>query len=107
VSIPRELAERLEERRLEQREIVRDRGVIYEKHYDIGSGQAFSQSFSSASKRALGWSEGAHGLRHSYAQERMDELRRGEYGLDRERALETVAQEMGHFREEITETYLR
>ena len=105
VRIPRELAERLEDRRLDAPQQVTDRGVHYEQHYDLGAGQAWSQSFSRASKEALGWSEGAHGLRHSYAQERMDELQRLSY--TRETALETVSQEMGHFRPEITETYLR
>lgn len=53
----------------------------------------------------MGRSTGAHGLRHSYAQERMTELQNR--GLSRDAALETVSQEMGHFRPEITETYLR
>jgi hypothetical protein len=35
----------------------------------------------------------------------MSELQHG--GLSRDEALETVSQEMGHFRPEITETYLR
>lgn len=105
VEITPELVERLEDRRLDAPERVTDRGVNYEKLYDIGAGQAWSQSFSNASKEALGWSEGAHGLRHSYAQERMSELQ--ELGYTRETALETVSQEMGHFRPEITETYLR
>ena len=39
-----------------------------------------------------------------FDQERMNEL---QYSLNRESALETVSQEMGHFRPEITETYLR
>ncbi|MDN4711067.1 site-specific integrase, partial [Vibrio parahaemolyticus] len=65
----------------------------------------WSNSFSAASKRVLGWSEGAHGLRHSYAQERMHELQKA--GFNRDLALETVSQEMGHFRPEITEVYLR
>ena len=59
---------------------------------------------SAASERVLGWSTGAHGLRHSYAQERMAEL---QASLSRDAALTTVSQEMGHFRPEITETYLR
>lgn len=110
VVIPTHLAERLEERRLDEPKQVTDRGIYYEQRYDIGAGKAWSNSFSAASERALGWSEGAHGLRHSYAQERMDELRdidrKGDF-LDREHALTVVSQEMGHFRPEITETYLR
>ncbi|MDF5425801.1 site-specific integrase, partial [Vibrio parahaemolyticus] len=50
------------------------------------------------------WSTGAHGLRHSYAQERMSELQKN---MTYEKALEVVSQEMGHFRPDITEVYLR
>lgn len=105
VMLPKELAERLEERRLDEPKQVTDRGVHYEQRYEIGAGKQFSDSFSKASDRALDWSTGAHGLRHSYAQERMDELQ--SRGYDRDTALETVSQEMGHFRPEITEVYLR
>lgn len=105
VLIPSSLAEKLEDRRLSVPQQVTDRGIHYQKHYEIGGGRAFSQSFSRASNNVLGYSHGAHGLRHSYAQERMDELRAN--GLAREIALETVSQEMGHFRADITEVYLR
>ena len=47
-----------------------------------------------------------YGVRHGYAQERMRELQVGQL-LTRDKALETVSQEMGHFRPEITEAYLR
>ena len=105
VLIPHELSERLEALRLETPQRVTDRGIFYHSHYDIGGGQRWSNSFSAAADRALGWSTGAHGLRHSYAQDRMIELQNR--GLTRNQALETVSQEMGHFRPEITETYLR
>lgn len=105
VMLPRDLADRLEERRFDEPKQVTDRGVHYEQRYDIGAGKQFTDSFSKASDRALDWSTGAHGLRHSYAQERMDELQSA--GYDRETALETVSQEMGHFRPDITEVYLR
>lgn len=105
VLIPSHLAERLEDRRLSVPQQVTDRGIHYQKHYEIGGGRAFSQSFGRASNNVLGYSHGAHGLRHSYAQERMDELRSN--GITREIALETVSQEMGHFRADITEVYLR
>ena len=104
VLVPKELANRLEERRLNEPVKVRDRTVFYQSTYDIAGGKNWSSSFSNASKETLGWSTGAHGLRHSYAQERMVELR--EY-CPYEKALETVSQEMGHFREDITEVYLR
>lgn len=105
VLIPNQLAEKLEERRLETAQNITDRGVHYKQHYDLGGGQRWSASFSKASNARLGWSSGAHGLRHSYAQERMHELQKT--GLSYERALETTSQEMGHFRPDITEVYLR
>lgn len=105
VSIPNDLAARLETLRLDQPRTVRDRGILYEQRYSVGAGQALSQAFSSASKSALGFSNGLHGVRHSYAQQRQYEasLLLG----DPQRALEIVSQEMGHFRPEITEVYLR
>jgi len=106
VLIPCELAERLEARRLPYPIQITDRNIHYRQHYDINGGQRFSNAFSSASKRALYRSSGAHGVRHGYAQERMQELQVGQL-LTRDKALETVSQEMGHFRPEITEAYLR
>jgi integrase len=105
VMLPKDLADRLEARRFDEPKQATDRGVHYEQRYDIGAGKQFTDSFSKASDRALDWSTGAHGLRHSYAQERMDELQ--SLGYERETALETVSQEMGHFRPDITEVYLR
>jgi len=104
VRLPDDLARHLEERRLERPELVTDRGIRYQSRYDIGGGEAWSRSFSRASHAALGWSRGAHGVRHSYAQERMDELQRR---LVYDDALEVVSQELGHFRPQITEEYLR
>lgn len=105
VVLPVELAARLEDRRLDTPQTVTDRGIRYESRYDIAGGQRWSNSFSAAANRTLGWSEGAHGVRHSYAQERMQELQ--DQGVPYEKALETVSQEMGHFRPDITEVYLR
>ncbi|GHW75362.1 integrase [Vibrio cholerae] len=104
VIIPKDLAERLEDRRLEQPIQITDRGVNYTSNYDINGGNRWSSSFTTASNRALNWSSGAHGLRHSYAQERMSELQKS---MAYEKALEVVSQEMGHFRPDITEIYLR
>ena len=105
VLLPTYLAERLEALRLEVPIVAADRGVYYKQHYQLPGGHAWSQSVTAASYRALGWSTGAHGLRHSYAQQRMTELQ--SKGLLRSDALETVSQELGHFRPEITEIYLR
>ncbi len=104
IQLPRELSERLEGYRLPEPEKVTDRGVHYERSYEIGGGNAWSSSFTRASQRGIGRSSGAHGLRHSYAQERMHELR---YEYVREERLQIVSQEMGHFRPQITEVYLR
>ena len=89
VVLSRELATALEARRLEEPRLVIDRGVHYHQCYDIGGGRAWSQSFSSASKRELGFTNGAHGLRHSYAQERMNELQQS--GMRYDQANATVA----------------
>ncbi|MPW28251.1 site-specific integrase [Agarivorans sp. B2Z047] len=105
VLLPSTLAARLESCRLAAPVKVTDRGIDYIQHYGINAGQCWSTSFSDASKRVLGWTTGSHGVRHSYAQERMRELKR--IRLTRDVALKTVSQEMGHFRPEITETYLR
>jgi len=106
VLLPEHLAQRLEELRLETPRTITDRNIHYTQRYDINGGNRWSSSFTGASNRTLGWSHGAHGLRHSYAQQRMIELQVN-HQLSREQALETVSQEMGHFRPDITETYLR
>ena len=105
VLLSRELAVRLEATRLTEPRQVIDRQVNYTQRYDLAGGRAWSQSFSAASQRELGFSNGAHGLRHSYAQERMEELQRG--GMNYDDAKGTVAQEVGHFDKETTEAYLR
>jgi integrase len=53
----------------------------------------------------LGFSNGGHGLRHSYAQERVAELQ--QQGMRYDQAKATVAQEVGHFDKDTTEAYLR
>ena len=105
VSIPSDLASRLENRRLDAPRSVCDRTIYYRQHYDIGGGKLWSNSFSKASQRVLEFTNGAHGLRHAYAQDRMEELRHS--GRNRLESLRIVSQELGHFRPEITETYLR
>ena len=105
VLIPEYLAKQLEALHLDTPQLITDRKVHIQCHYDINGGQRWSSSFTKAAKRVLGWSEGAHGVRHAYAQERMDELQ--SKLIDRDLALETVSQELGHFRPNITEIYLR
>jgi len=84
---------------------VTDRKITYITNFEIGGGQSWSQSFSSASKRALGWSSGAHCLRHEYARSRMETMQA--LGLNYFDARKVVSEEMGHFRGSITEVYLK
>jgi integrase len=105
IMLPHDLAKKLENNRLKVPIIIRDRDINYQCHYNIGGGKQWSNSFSAASKRVLGWSHGAHGLRHSFAQDRMDELQR--LGFIYQEALGIVSQLLGHFRPDITEVYLR
>ncbi|EKO3583896.1 site-specific integrase [Vibrio metschnikovii] len=104
VQIPNHLAEKLEERRLDTPQQISDRGVNYESHYNIAGGHKFSDAFSKASSRALGFSNGAHGLRHSYAQNRYEQLANHFERID---VMTIISQELGHFRPDITEIYLR
>lgn len=48
---------------------------------------------------------GSHGLRHNYAQSRMEQELSA--GSDRRDALSDISREMGHFRPDITEHYLK
>lgn len=105
VSLPEHLARQLEARRIEAPVQVVDRRIHYQNHYDVAGGQAWSQSFSEASKVALGFSNGGHGLRHTYAQGRHREAQAALGEAHRAKAI--VSQELGHFRPEITDTYLR
>ena len=82
---------------------VRDRGVNLISYFDIGGGQALSSSFSRASELALGFSNGAHGLRHSFAQNRLTQLLSI---LEPGRALEALSNELGHWRPGISLVYL-
>lgn len=104
VIIPNHLAEKLAQQRLEEPTTIVDRGIYYQQHYNLAGGQAWSSSVSKACHRIFGWCHGAHGLRHSYAQQRMEQLISH---YDYTTSLVTVSQEMGHFRPEITLVYLR
>ena len=105
VLLSKQTANELEMHRLKEPVMVSDRGVHYQQHYDISGGNTWSKSFSEASSRVFGWSHGAHGLRHAYAQQRMQELQK--LGKDYTQARNIVSQELGHFRGDVVETYLR
>lgn len=105
VLIPNYLSRELEKQRLSSPRKIRDRIIYYQAHYKIGGGQPFSNSFSQTSKRLFGWSRGAHGMRHSYAQSRILELQL--LGLSQYEAKISISQELGHFRPDIIDVYLR
>lgn len=104
IFVPSDLVGRLEAQRISNPVRVVDRGIYYTPKYDLVGGTKFTDSFRKASERTLGWSTGAHGLRHSYAQERLSSLSKSH---PYEIAKETVSQELGHFRPDITNAYLR
>lgn len=106
VLIANDLSKQLESKRYEQPQTKVDRGINYLQRYDIGGGNALSSSFTRASQRALTFSHGLHGVRHRYAQERIDEIKL-KFNVDHDHARDIVAQELGHFRGDITEVYLR
>jgi len=103
--LPELLAVELENRRRPSPTRIVDRGIYYDSYYEIGIGQAFSQSFCTASKAALGFSTGAHGLRHSYVKHRTAKLVQLRYSFYEAQCI--VSQEVGHFRPSITLAYYR
>lgn len=105
VAIPNDLAAELEARRIPSLQVTTDRAIKYDSLYKLGGGQAFSQSFSTACKKAEVPCRGAHGLRHSYAKRRFVQLKM--FGFSTEDTLLILSQELGHFRPGIVLTYLR
>lgn len=105
VKIPNHLAEELETFRVNRSITKTDRGIFYQSFYRLCGGQLLSQIFSVASKKQMGWSRGLHGLRHSYAQNRMRTLMA--HGHEYSFCLSIVSRELGHYRSQITLAYLR
>lgn len=99
VAFNQEDALELESFRLKESHLVRDRKIYYIQHYNIGFGQAWSQSFTSISKKYLGWSGGGHSLRYTYLQNRFDTLLTK--GLNYNDCLLILSQELGHFRKDV------
>jgi len=109
VHISKELSEKLETFRLDYaREIHSSRGEdgrTFEQHYDLPKADDWGRNFSETSKDLFNFSHGPHGLRHTYAQERMKNLQSQGYSWDQARL--ATSQELGHFRPSETNTYLR
>lgn len=108
IKVPVDLAERLEALEAAHHaaaatKIIIDRHVRYESLYGIG-GHAWSQSFSAASNRALGWSAGGHAVRATWACARVEQLQSMGYGIDDAKSI--TSQNLGHFRPDVLEYYL-
>ena len=83
---------------------VRSREIEYVSRYHLVGGQRLSQQFSRLSEKIFGWSNGVHGLRHSFALGRFYELR--QFGLPEPIAMKILAGELGHFSTANTKGYL-
>ena len=81
------------------------RGAHLTSCFDICGGHKFAVEFSKLSLRVLGFTHGAHGLRHSFAQRRRTELLCA--GFSVKEMLLILSQELGHFHTQNTLTYLR
>lgn len=103
--VPNDLAERLEARRLEMPQVIRDRGINYTRHYDLAGGKKWSEDFSRASNETLSFSLGGHSARHVFAQQRESELQSRGYSIEEARGI--VSQELGHFSPNTTRCYER
>lgn len=84
---------------------VTDREVIHTSFFDLVSGVNFSMQFSNLSSKVLGESHGGHGLRHTFAQQRLRNLLCCSLGY--EHALKVLSNELGHFAIKNTLAYLR
>lgn len=84
---------------------VAHRGAHLISHFDLVSGHMFASQFGRLSKRVLGFSNGAHGLRHSFAQLRRNELLCCGFSL--EKSVLILSEELGHFSIKNTLAYLR
>jgi integrase len=103
--VPFNLAFRLESIALQQPEILYIQGVRFVSYYFIPGGPFFSQWFGPWARTVTKTKMSFHSLRHSFAQQRLFKL--AQLGFDHVTAMTIVSQEMGHFRPEITTTYMK
>lgn len=100
-----DLADRLDSLKRASPARVSNRGAHLTAFYTLIGGHQFSLQFGRLSDRVLGFSLGAHGLRHSFSQRRLTELLC--LGFEHESAVEILSQELGHFSTSNTWSYLR
>lgn len=104
VAVPKALYQEINVLRYAHPVKVWDRRKPHSPTFDLVAGQALSQAFTRASQKALTFSFGVHGLRHAYVQRRLIELQ--QHGFTLLECLNICAQEVGHFRTEITTHYM-
>jgi integrase len=105
VRLARQVAVLLRTRVRDEMKIVKDRRINHSSYFELLCGNNFSQQFSRHSYKVLGHSNGAHGLRHSFAKRRIQELMI--LGLSFEEAIIILSNELGHFASKNTFVYLR
>jgi integrase len=105
VAISKVLADEVKSKLLASpREFV-DRQIKVTQFVNLLGGHRLSRQFTELSKATLEFSNGFHGLRHSYARRRIAELQLA--GLNFKEALLALSSEVGHFSTANTLTYLR
>jgi hypothetical protein len=80
-------------------------GIRMIQEYNLPHPALIGEVFTKASIEVIGYSNGIHGLRHTHAQERQEELVRAGYEYHEAKAIN--AQEHGHFDAEKTNAYLK
>ena len=85
---------------LEIERYVKENGVL-----KIDDPRSYREAIKEAAQKVGQEYTGSHGLRHNFAQNRMNELQ--SMGAGYQTACHMVSKEMGHERPSITETYLR
>lgn len=79
--------------------------IVTKQYYDLPAGLKLSKQWSETAFWSLGLKRGLHGLRHTFAQQRVRDLQNT--GMTWQKALECVSQQMGHYRASEVMTYLR
>ena len=105
VVVPRPFVAPLDARRRPLPVIVQHQGRVLTSYYDIPGGRPWATSFAQACRRTFNTSAGAHGLRHTYTQSRIDVLLG--HDIPEQDAKKAVSVEIGHFRVDVVDLYLR
>ncbi len=107
-TISPETAQRLEDFRLPMPRDFRERGqpnVVTQQYYALPAGAYLSKLWTYGCRQAFLTSRGLHGLRHTFAQQRLREMLWA--GMTWDKAEECVSQQMGHYRAAELKTYCR